>query len=414
MTWDAIIVGAGAAGLLAAARAAELGRRVLLLEKNRKPGVKILMSGGTRCNLTQATDSKGIVKAFGKPGRFLHSALAALSPEGLVQLVEQEGVATKREETGKIFPASDRAVDILNAFLARLKRSPAELHLNEAVVAIASHESGFEVLTDQATYRTSRLMLTTGGQSYPGCGTTGDGYVWAKQLGHRIIPPRPALTPLKVDTEWVADLRGVTLPDVALKLGPCGQPLTRRNKPLAVEQGSFLFAHFGVSGPAALNLSRVVSERAGSMKLSLFCDFAPRQSDDLLQEHWAREAAHNGKAQAITLATHWLPRRLLEALWRQANVPLERKVAELGRQERGALTAALKRTELPVRGVMGFAKAEVTAGGVALDEVDSSTMRSKIVPALSFAGEILDLDGPIGGYNFQAAFSTGWLAATNL
>src|SRR5262245_52695017 len=194
--YDAIITGAGAAGLMAAIRAAERGRRVLLLEKAKKPGVKILMSGGTRCNITHDCDARGIVAAFGSNGKFLHSALAALGPREAVEFFEGEGVATKIEETGKVFPVSNRAVDVLDALLRRLARSGATLSLNEPVREVLLHpEGGFRVVTSSRTLTCEKVLITSGGKSYPGCGTTGDGYTWAVTFGHTIVPPRPALVP---------------------------------------------------------------------------------------------------------------------------------------------------------------------------------------------------------------------------
>src|SRR5262245_13240810 len=190
-TWDVVVIGAGAAGLLAAARAAEGGRRALLLEKNRKPGVKILMSGGTRCNITHATDNRGIVEAFGPPGKFLHSALAALSVDETVAFFEHEGVPTKVEETGKVFPVSDKATDVLEALLLRLRLSGAVLATEEPLRDLRLGEHGLEVVTPGRVLRTNRVVLTTGGQSYPGSGTTGDGYDFASRLGHAIVRPRP-------------------------------------------------------------------------------------------------------------------------------------------------------------------------------------------------------------------------------
>ncbi|HQU46280.1 MAG TPA: aminoacetone oxidase family FAD-binding enzyme, partial [Pirellulales bacterium] len=199
--WEVIVVGAGAAGLLAAARAAERGRRTLLLEKNRRPGIKILMSGGTRCNLTHATDRRGIVREYGPPGRFLHSALAALSPQDLVDLFEAEGVRTKVEpDTGKIFPVSDRASDVLDALLARLRRSGCTLALEEPLIDLEAMASGgFMLTTAKRKLTTEKVLITTGGQSYPGSGTSGDAYAWAAAFGHTIVPPRPALTPVTTD-----------------------------------------------------------------------------------------------------------------------------------------------------------------------------------------------------------------------
>src|SRR5882762_9503136 len=244
--WDVVVVGAGAAGLLAAIRAAERGRRTLLLEKNRKPGVKILMSGGTRCNITHATDNRGIVEAFGPPGRFLHSALAALSVQGTIELIEAEGVPTKVEETGKVFPVSNKAADVLAALLRRLERSGATLALAEPVTELSRDEDGWTLTTPQRVLRSAKVIVTTGGQSYPGSGTTGDGYRFAAQFGHTIVPPRPALVPLTTSLPWIAELRGITLTDVAVRILDDEKTLVQR-------RGSLLFAHFGLSGPVILD-----------------------------------------------------------------------------------------------------------------------------------------------------------------
>lgn len=420
MHWEVIVVGAGAAGLLAATRAAERGRRTLLLEKNRKPGAKILMSGGTRCNITHQTDERGIVAAFGRQGRFLHSALAALSPADVVQLFAAEGVATKVEETGKIFPASDRATDVLHALLSRLQRSGCELALGEPLVKIERQDAGFQLITTSRTLQADNVIVTTGGQSYPGCGTTGDGYDWLAALGHTIITPRPALTPITTNAAWVTELRGVTIPDVAVRLMPGPNAETERANRgrkapyLDQRRGSFLFTHFGLSGPVALDISRTITAHPKPHTLILECDFLPAVELEPLGELLAREFATDGKKQLAGILARHIPRRLAEAMMRRLGLPAELKAAEVSKLHRRDLVAAIKQNQFPVSGTRGFKTAEVTAGGVALHEVDSRTMQSKIAPNLFIAGELLDLDGPIGGYNFQAAFSTAWLAGEHV
>jgi predicted Rossmann fold flavoprotein len=405
LEWDIVVLGAGAAGLVASFRAAELGRRVLLLEKNRKPGVKILMSGGTRCNITHATDNRGIVDAYGPPGRFLHSALAAFSVHDAIKLFEDEGVATKVEATGKIFPVSNRAFDVLDALLRRLRRSGATLAVGEPVTELIATAEGFDVITPLRTTSAKRVILTTGGKSYPGSGTVGDGYRIAKAFGHTIVPPRPALVPITTDAPWVAELRGMTLPDVDLRV-------CQVNKRLTARRGSLLFAHFGLTGPVALDVSRVVSGHSEPSSLHLEIDLLPAVPEAVFDQFLQTEALASGKKQLSTILGTHLPHRLAETLLTLTNQPADRKAAGLSRLDRGKLVSAAKRLRVPIKGTLGFEKAEVTAGGVAIDEVDSRTMQSKRQAGLYLAGEVLDLDGPIGGYNFQAAWSTGWLAGT--
>jgi predicted flavoprotein YhiN len=418
---------------MAAARAAELGSRTLLVEKNRKPGVKILMSGGTRCNITQATNNRGIIEAFGRSGRFLHSALASFGVEAAVQFFESEGVPTKVEETGKIFPQSDRAADVLAALLARVERSGATLALEEPLLALDRDGQGFVAQTSLRTLRCEKAIVTTGGKSYPGCGTTGDGYALSARFGHTIVRPRPALVPLLVDAVWVQGLRGITIPDAAVRVierppaaqsgaaGP-GHGKSAAGKSaarvLAQRRGSLLFTHFGLSGPVVLDVSREitgyeVSGKAELDRLALECDFLPSMPRPELEEFLRAAAQQAGKKQWLGLLPEALPRRLVESLLSELGLPLERKAAEVGKRDWARLIDAIKQCTLGVRGTRGFEKAEVTAGGVALDEVDSRDLQSKLVPNLYFAGEVLDLDGPIGGYNFQAAWSTGWLAGSS-
>jgi len=410
---DVVVIGAGAAGLLAAIRAAELGRRTLLLEKNRRPGVKILMSGGTRCNITHDTDNRGIVEAYGPAGRFLHSALAALSVQETIALFEEEGVATKVEETGKIFPVSNKAADVLDALLRRLHRSGATLALSEPVTEIRRCDmGGLTVTTPLRTITSPRVILTVGGKSYPGSGTRGDGYAFAAQFGHTIVTPRPALVPIRVASPWVADLRGITMPDVVLRVLQNADGKSAPGFP-AARRGSLLFAHFGLSGPVALDVSRVISNHDRPSSLWLEIDLLPTMAAADVDDFLKKEAASSGKKQlAVVLAT-LLPRRVCDNLLSLAEMPADRRCAALSRLEREKLVRSIKQLRLPIAGTLGFEKAEVTAGGVALDEVDSRTMHSKLAPEISIAGELLDLDGPIGGYNFQAAFSTGWLAGTH-
>lgn len=405
---DVAIIGAGAAGLMAAIHAGERGKSVLLLEKNRNAGVKILMSGGTRCNITHDCDNRGIVEAFGPNGKFLHSALSALSVEHTIAFFQNAGVATKVEETGKVFPVSNKAIDVLNALLSRVRESGAVLALDEPVNALRRTDEGnFEITTPKRKLNAAKVILTTGGQSYPGCGTRGDGYAFVRAMGHTIVPPRPALVPIRVDAPWIADLRGVTLPDVDVKVLEESKVLIRR-------RGGFLFAHFGLTGPAPLDVSKAITRHPNPNTLHLELDFLPTVADADLDAFLRDQSLAAGKKLLAVVLAEKLPRRLVDSLVMRIDQPVDRKAAGLNKADRGALVMAIKRMRLPVQGTLGFEKAEVTTGGVSLDEVDSRTMASKIVPGLYLAGEILDLDGPIGGYNFQAAWSTGWLAGRSV
>ncbi len=410
--WDVAIIGGGPAGLMAAARAAERGRKTILLDKNREPGVKILLSGGTRCNLTHATDARGIVEAFGHNGRFLHSALAALGPQQVVDLFEAEGVPTKVEPGGKVFPVSDRAADVRDALLRRAERAGCTLAMAEPLVEILP---GFQLRTTKRSIEAEKVILATGGQSYPSCGTTGDGYRWAAALGHTIVPPHTGLVPITSHAPWVLELQGITLADVAVEvIEEADKNVGPTRKPLAGDRGALLFTHFGVSGPVVLNVSHAVSGHPQPASLRLRCDLLPVLSERELDELLTREQVATGKRHAASLLDALLPHRVGETVVVLSGTPPELPLGELSKAQRRRLVETVKRLDIPVAGTMGFRKAEVTAGGVALDEVDSRTMQSKLIPNLYFAGELLDLNGPEGGYNFQAAFSTGWLAGESV
>ena len=416
-TWDVAVVGAGPAGLMAATGAAQRGLATMLLEKNTKPGAKISISGGGHCNLTHQGDARAIAEEFGASGRFLRSALASFDPAALVDMMAREGVPCRTETGGKILPASDRAADVLAALLRRFERSGATLATGQAVTEVLVDGHGFRLTTDAGDVRTRQVVLTTGGRSYPGCGTTGDGYRWAEELGHTIVTPRPALVPILVDCEWVLSLQGVTLADVLVRVvssDETSDARPKRARPIAERRGSLLFAHFGFSGPVALDLSRYISEAPRGHRPSLACDFLPDLNQQKLITTLAEAASSEGRRTAASLVGRWLPNRVAESLCRLAGLPDERRLAELSRDERTRLVQALKHQTVPTTGTLGFEKAEVTAGGVTLDEIDSRTMQSKLVPGLFLAGELLDIDGPIGGYNLQAAFSTGHLAGQSV
>jgi len=402
--YDVLVIGAGAAGLIAARCAAERGRRVVLLEKNRRPGAKILVSGGGRCNLTTTVTGPALEVAYGAAaGRWLRHALRAFPPAALRATIEAASVPLKEEALEKVFPVSDRAADVLAALLAQSEAAGVRLQCGRPVTALARAEAGFRAETPAGPLHARSVILASGGRSYPQMGTTGDGYRLAAMLGHSVTPTLPALAPLRLDVPWIHALAGLSLADCGLALeDAAGRLLARRRRPL-------LFTHQGLSGPGPMDLSAWV-EAAGP-GCTLVIDCLPGTSRDALDAALRAGIAAGGRRQAWTLLPDALPERLRRALAEQAGAAVSG--ASLDRAARGRLLAVAKGLRLPVGGTLGFAKAEVTRGGIPLDEVDPRTMASRLVPGLYICGELLDVDGPIGGYNFQAAFATGRLAGVH-
>ncbi len=395
-----VVIGAGAAGMVAAAEAAKRGAEVTLLEKNTKTGVKILMSGGTRCNITHNTDARGIVAAFGKSGRFLQPSVGAFPPMDVVQMFHSLGVETKVEETGKVFPVSDRAVQVRDALHAQAVDAGVKLLLCQGVVGVSKTENGWTIQTKTDTFEADTLVVTAGGKSWPGCGTTGDAYAWLTQLGHSIVRTRPALVPLVGGDQWSRDLSGVTIDDIVLSVRDRAKP----KRPVASRRSSLLLTHFGFSGPAAMDVSGAITEVSSPADRQLEVDWIPDIHEETLKDRLTDRSAA-GRRRVGQLVGEWLPSRLAAAIVGRVtpDVPL----SELSKKAFLQLVSDLKRMPLPITGTRGFDKAEVTAGGVTLSEVDPRTMASRLVDGLYIAGEVLDVDGNIGGFNFQAAFSTG-------
>lgn len=414
---DLIVVGGGAAGLWGAAVAAGRGLKVLVIEKNTKSGVKILMSGGTRCNITHHCGPQQIIGAFGTQGRFLKPTVFALPPSEVVRRFNDWGVPTKVEATGKVFPASDRALDVRDALVRQLENAGAVLRAGIAVRDVRSAtESRWEVVTDEDTLPCNNVLLCSGGLSYPGCGTTGDGYQWARRVGHSIVPTFPALAPLVSPVNWVHELTGITLPDVSVRIITCD---AKDKDPRRSCRSSFLWTHFGCSGPAPMNVSRYVAAHQQArladsnlgpavLEIDLIPDVSEAELSDLF------DPGKNGKRRISGLLGQWIPNKLVDRLLLNAGLDETRVVAELPKKARLQLLSDLKRLTVPIDGTRGYAKAEVTAGGVSTNEVNSRTLESRLAPGLYFAGEILDIDGPIGGYNFQAAFATANAAALSI
>lgn len=400
-----VIIGAGAAGLIAAAEAARRSASVVLLEKNSKTGVKILMSGGTRCNLTHDTDAKGILPGFGHASRFLRHSVGAFSPPDVVKMFNRLGVSTKVESTGKVFPQSDRAIHVRDALQAQALEAGGNILRATPAIGLSRGDHGWRVKTEKETLEADRVIVTAGGRSWPGCGTTGDAYEWLTQLGHTIVETRPALVPLTGGFKWMNELSGVTLEDCSITATNQtidGRTTTQHSMS---RRSSCLFTHFGFSGPAPMDISRVVTLDESRKHLKVTLDFVPEFPLEKIESMLLGMAAKSGRRRVSAVLSDWLPNRLASSI---ANETCnDTMIAELSKAARQKLLMGLKSLQLPISGTRGFNKAEVTAGGVSLDEVNPRTMESRKASGLFIAGEVLDVDGWIGGYNFQAAFSTG-------
>ncbi len=401
-----VIIGAGGAGLVAALTASAHGARVVVLEKNKRPGIKIRISGGGKCNVTHEGTPEEILAVFSpRRRRFLKPALFRFPGEAITQLLADEGVPTFARENGRVFPVSGRADDVVDALLRILKRKGVELRTNtsvQGILADASRVCGITV--DGATLEARAVLVATGGVSYRKTGTTGDGFAWARALGHTIVPLMPALAPIGVSPPLPLSWRGIALRNGALSV-VVG---TRRVKRCT---GDLLFTHEGISGPAALDCSRAAAECG---KASLAWDFLPglddAEVDTLLQQRIAKERGRIIQ----TLLFDLLPNRIVPDLLLMIGVPPETRGYVLTAGQRRSIVRMLKHWTIGNVSGVNIDRGEVTAGGIELNEIDPHTMQSKIVKGLFFAGEILDIDGPIGGYNLQAAFSTGAVAGDHL
>jgi predicted Rossmann fold flavoprotein len=415
-TADIGVIGAGAAGLWAAAAAARAGRSVVLLEKTPRTGTKILASGGTRCNLTTTLDARAAADLFGRDGaRFLQTAFRVLSPEGLRERFLELGVPTSEAPLEKIFPTSGRARDVRDALEQEVRASGARIEFDAAVESIEFASERWRVaLVDGRVFGFSRLIVCPGGKSYPKTGTTGDGYAWLERLGLPIVEPVPALVPLSSPAVWVSNLSGLAVQDVEARVLDGERTLLgKRRRPV-------LFTHQGLSGPGAMDLSepvarahaRAARRREAPPKFSIELDFLPDLTREALRDLLIGAASLPGAPSLSRVLPVEIPKRLIFRIARQAELgEIDPRPNQLDKGARHRLVESLKGLSVPIDGTLGFDLAEVTAGGLALTHVDPGTMRVKGFDGLYACGEILDLTGPIGGLNFQAAFATAELAA---
>ncbi len=400
-----VVIGGGAAGLMAAGQAALCGSRVLLLEKMKRPGRKICISGKGRCNLTNNAKIEDFIDHFGKNGRFLRQAFSRFFAPELVTFFEKNGLRVTLERGGRYFPTSGKAPDILKVFLSWLAALKVEIRDNSPVQSLIIHDKKLTgVATQKGKIACDTVILATGGASYPATGSTGDGYQLAKSAGHTIIPIRPALVPLEVTGGIHPELAGLELRNVEVRLFING----KRKRKLF---GEIHFLKYGVSGPIILTLSGdAVDGLRDGEKVDLAVDLKPALSQQKLDARLIRDFEKRYKENFADVLRGLLPAQLVPLCLEQTEIPGNRLAGEISKKERKKLLQWLKDLRLEVSGYRSFKEAIVTAGGVNLKEVDPRSMESKIVPGLFLAGEVLDLNGNTGGYNLQAAFSTGWLA----
>lgn len=400
------IIGGGVAGLLAAVTAADEGAKVLLFEKMPKVGLKMGITGKGRCNLTNSAPIMDFISKTPGNGKFLYSAYEAFSNEDLLQLLHQYGLSTKVERGGRVFPASDDAQEVRHLFMRLLREKRVDLHLNEPVshiVVIDGEAKG--VVTDKDRYDTDAVILCTGGASYPRTGSTGDGYRMAKEVGHKVTTIRPALIPLVCQESWCKELQGLSLKNVTLSLDGGG-----RRKAEAF--GEMLFTHFGITGPIVLSLSDKASlwlSQEHEVKGAI--DLKPALTQEVLDKRVLRDLEKHHLKQMAGSLQELMPHRMIDVVLKLAGIPRDLPVSELKKAQRVALVQTMKSMKLSITGTRPIEEAIVTAGGVSVKEVNPSTMESKKVKNLYLAGEVLDIHAFTGGYNLQAAFSTGHMAA---
>ena len=406
--YDVLIIGGGAAGMLAAGCASQSGADTLLVEKKSTLGRKLAITGKGRCNLTNSAELAEFIKHFGRNGKFLRPAFSQFFSHDLVDLLNSLGVPTDVERGGRIFPVSEQAPDVVRALNQWVRQSGVEILTGISIADLKltnGHIIGVET-DDGNAISAKTVIIATGGLSYPATGSTGDGYRLAQSVGHTIIPTRPALVPLNTADDIAPRLQGLSLKNVS-----AGMWLNGRKQ--AELFGEMLFTHFGLSGPIVLTLSReFVNARKSDPngELILAIDLKPALDPGKLDDRLLRDLDANGKKKFHTVIKGLVPGKLADLLPELIDVDPDKLCHQITSEERRRLRNILKRFEFKIKGPRSIKEAIVTAGGVSLKEVDPKTMQSKIVPGLFLSGEVLDIDGDTGGFNLQAAFSTGWLA----
>lgn len=405
---NVIVVGGGAAGMMAAVFAARNGQNVQLLEKNEKLGKKLFITGKGRCNITNAADIEDLFTAVTSNPKFLYSGFYSFTNQQVIDFFEELGVKTKIERGERVFPVSDHSSDVIAAFSRELKSLGVSVSLHTEVRELLCEQDKVcgVLLTNGKKMKADAVIVATGGISYPSTGSTGDGYRFAKETGHRVTELLPSLVPMEVRQWYAKELQGLSLRNIEIRI-------TDGKKKLYEEFGEMLFTHYGVTGPVILSASSVVGKTLRKKELTLHIDLKPALSEEQLDKRILREFDANHNKQYKNSIDSLFPAKLKPIMIELSGIEPEKKVNEITKEERQRLVHLIKDFTMTLTGLRSYNEAIITKGGVSVKEIDPGTMESKKMKGLYFAGEVLDLDAVTGGYNLQIAWSTGYLAGIN-
>ena len=403
-----LVVGGGAAGMMAAVTAARNGKKVRLIEKNEKLGKKLFITGKGRCNITNAADIEDLFSAVVSNPKFLYSSFYSMTNDQVIDFFEELGVKTKVERGGRVFPESDHSSDVIRALEQEMKRLGVEIRLRaeaEKILAEDGRVTGVRLSSGKELHADA-VIIATGGISYPSTGSTGDGYRFARACGHKVTDLSPALVPMEVKEWYARELMGLSLRNVEIRI-------TDGKKKLYEEFGEMLFTHYGVTGPVILSASSIVGKKLREHPLTLHIDLKPALTEEQLDKRMLREFEANHNRQFKNAVDSLFPSKLKPVIVELSGIQEDKKVNEVTKEERLHFVRLIKDFSMTLTGMRGYNEAIITKGGVSVKEIDPGTMESKLVNGLYFAGEVLDLDAVTGGYNLQIAWSTGYLAGLN-